>query len=260
VIRTYLEWIADLPWSARAEAKDDIDAVSKKLDEDHFGLEDVKKRILEHMAVLQLAGTSRGSILCFAGPPGVGKTSLGQSIADATGRPFMRIALGGVRDEAEIRGHRRTYVGALPGRLVNAMRKGEGEEPCRAARRDRQARQSAGWARPRPRCSRCSIRSRTRPSPITTWRRPSISRRCSSSARPTISANLSAPLRDRLEIIEISGYTPDEKVDIAKQHLVPKQLKEHAIHEGSLTITDEALHAIVRDYTREAGVRQLSAR
>ena len=123
VIRTYLELIADLPWSKRSAARDDVDAVSRQLDADHAGLDDVKKRILEHMAVLKLTGHSRGPILCLAGPPGVGKTSLGQSIADATGRPFVRISLGGVRDEAEIRGHRRTYVGALPGRVLGALKK-----------------------------------------------------------------------------------------------------------------------------------------
>src|SRR5262249_51195277 len=129
VIKTYLEWIADLPWSAKAAAKDDIDAIGNKLDLDHFGLEDVKRRILEHMAVLKLTGKTRGSILCLAGPPGVGKTSLGQPIADATGRPLVRISLGGVRDEAEIRGHRRTYVAALPGRILHAMRKAKVKNP-----------------------------------------------------------------------------------------------------------------------------------
>src|SRR5262249_13826126 len=129
VIRTYLEWIADLPWGARADAKDDLDAVTQKLDADHFGLDDVKKRIVEHMAVLKLKGSVRGSILCLAGPPGVGKTSLGQSMPDAPGRPFVRIALGGVRDEAEIRGHRRTYVGALPGRILHALKKAKVRTP-----------------------------------------------------------------------------------------------------------------------------------
>ena len=257
VIRTYLEWFADLPWSARAEVKDDIDAVSKKLDEDHFGLEDVKKRILEHMAVLQLAGTSRGSILCFAGPPGVGKTSLGQSIADATGRPFMRISLGGVRDEAEIRGHRRTYVGALPGRLVNAMRKAKVKNPVVLL--DEIDKLAVGWMGS-PESALLEVLDPEQNKTFTDHylETPFDLSEVLFICTANDLANLSAPLRDRLEIIEISGYTEDEKVHIAKQHLVPKQLKEHAIHEGSLTINDAALHAIVRDYTREAGVRQLT--
>lgn len=257
VIRTYLEWFAELPWSARAEVKDDIDAVSKKLDEDHYGLSDVKKRILEHMAVLKLAGTSRGSILCFAGPPGVGKTSLGQSIADATGRPFMRISLGGVRDEAEVRGHRRTYVGALPGRILNAMRKAKVKNPVLLL--DEIDKLAVGWMGS-PESALLEVLD---PEQNKTFTDHYLETQFDLSEVLFICtandlANLSAPLRDRLEIIEISGYTEEEKVHIAKKHLVPKQLKEHAIHEGSLTITDGALHAIVRDYTREAGVRQLT--
>ncbi len=257
VVRTYLEWFAELPWSARAEAKDDIDAVAKKLDDDHHGLEDVKKRILEHMAVLKLAGTSRGSILCFAGPPGVGKTSLGQSIADATGRPFVRIALGGVRDEAEVRGHRRTYVGALPGRIVNAMRKAKVKNPVVLL--DEIDKLAVGWMGS-PESALLEVldpeqnRTFTDHYMETPFDLSEVLFICTANDLAT----LSAPLRDRLEIIEISGYTVDEKVHIAKKHLVPKQLKEHAIHESSLTITDGALSAIIRDYTREAGVRQLT--
>ncbi len=257
VIRSYLEWFADLPWTARAEVKDDIDGVAQKLDQDHYGLEDVKKRILEHMAVLKLAGTARGSILCFAGPPGVGKTSLGQSIADATGRPFMRISLGGVRDEAEVRGHRRTYVGALPGRIVNAMRKAKVKNPVLLL--DEIDKLAVGWMGS-PESALLEVLDPEQNKTFTDHylETPFDLSEVLFICTANDLANLSAPLRDRLEIIEISGYTVDEKVHIAKNHLVPKQLKEHAIHQDSLTLSDGALTSIIRDYTREAGVRQLT--
>jgi ATP-dependent Lon protease len=256
VVRTYLELIADLPWSARADAKDDLGAVAKKLDEDHFGLADVKKRILEHMAVLELKGNVRGSILCLAGPPGVGKTSLGQSIADATGRPFVRIALGGVRDEAEIRGHRRTYVGALPGRILNGLKKAKVKNPVLLL--DEIDKLGVGW-QGSPEAALLEVLDPEQNKTFTDhylempFDLSEVLFLCTANDLST----LSAPLRDRLEIIELGGYTADEKVAIARKHLIPKQLREHAIHEGTLTIGDDALHAIVRDYTREAGVRQL---
>jgi ATP-dependent Lon protease len=256
VIRSYLEWIADLPWSARAEAKEDLDAVAKKLEEDHFGLEDVKRRILEHMAVLKLKGDVRGSILCLSGPPGVGKTSLGQSIADATGRPFVRIALGGVRDEAEIRGHRRTYVGALPGRILNGLKKAKVKNPVVLL--DEIDKLGVGWAGS-PEAALLEVLDPEQNRTFTDhylelpFDLSEVLFICTANEL----SGLSAPLRDRLEVIEITGYTQDEKVRIARRHLIPKQLKAHAIHEGTLTISDEALAAIVRSWTREAGVRQL---
>ncbi|KYG01932.1 DNA-binding protein, partial [Sorangium cellulosum] len=256
VIRTYLEWIADLPWSARATVKDDLDAVQAKLDEDHRGLDDVKRRILEHMAVLKLTGKARATILCFAGPPGVGKTSLGQSIADATGRPFVRISLGGVHDEAELRGHRRTYVGALPGRIVHALKKAKVKNPVVLL--DEVDKLGAGF-RGSPEAALLEVLD---PEQNRTFvdhymELPFDLSEVVFLCTVNDLGALSAPLRDRLEVIELSGYTPDEKIAIARSHLVPKQLKEHAIDPGSLSITDEALAAIVRDYTREAGVRQL---
>jgi ATP-dependent Lon protease len=256
VVRTYLELIADLPWSARAEAKDGLDGVAAKLDGDHFGLDDVKKRILEHMAVLKLKGNVRGSILCLAGPPGVGKTSLGQSIADATGRPFVRIALGGVRDEAEIRGHRRTYVGALPGRLLNGLKKAKVKNPVMLL--DEIDKLGVGW-QGSPEAALLEVLDPEQNKTFTDhylelpFDLSEVLFICTANDLST----LSPPLRDRLEVIELGGYTPDEKVHIARKHLIPKQLREHAIHEGTLTIGDDALQAIVREYTREAGVRQL---
>jgi ATP-dependent Lon protease len=257
VARTYLELIADLPWSKRADAKDDIGEVEKKLDADHAGLADVKKRILEHMAVLALSGNKRGTILCLAGPPGVGKTSLGQSIADATGRPFARISLGGVRDEAEVRGHRRTYVGALPGRILNALKKVKVKNPVLLL--DEIDKLSTSW-QGSPEAALLEVLDPEQNKTFTDhylelpFDLSEVLFICTANTLET----LSAPLRDRLEIIELSGYTSDEKVNIAKSHLVPKQIKEHGLDGGALTITDAALLAIVRDYTREAGVRQLS--
>ena len=257
VIRTYLEWIADLPWSAHANVKDDLVAIAEKLDLDHFGLDDVKKRILEHMAVLKLTGQARGNILCLVGPPGVGKTSLGQSVADATGRPLVRISLGGVRDEAEIRGHRRTYVGALPGRLLHSLKKAKVKNPIVLL--DEVDKLGTGWMGS-PEAALLEVLDPEQNKSFTDhyleipFDLSEVLFLCTANDIST----LSAPLRDRLEIIELPGYTADEKLRIARQHLIPKQLKAHAIPDGTLTLNDEALTAIVRDYTREAGVRQLN--
>jgi ATP-dependent Lon protease len=256
VIRTYLEWIAELPWSVRAGGAIDLDAVAKKLDADHYGLDEVKKRILEHMAVLKVSGNSKATILCLAGPPGVGKTSLGQSIADATGRPFVRIALGGVRDEAEVRGHRRTYVGALPGRLIHAMKKAGKKNPVILL--DEIDKLGQGWMGS-PEAALLEVLDPEQNRTFTDhyMELPFDLSEVTFIVTANSLETLSAPLRDRLEIIEISGYTAEEKLHIGKRHLLPKQLAAHAIAEGTLTVTDEAIQAVVRDYTREAGVRQL---
>lgn len=256
VIRTYLEWIADLPWSQASDVNEDLDAVSEKLEADHYGLEDVKKRILEHMAVLKLSGNPRGTILCLAGPPGVGKTSLGQSIADATGRPFVRIALGGVRDEAEIRGHRRTYVGALPGRIIHALKQAKANNPVILL--DEIDKLGRGW-QGSPEAALLEVLD---PEQNGTFTDHYMELEFDLSQALFICTandlgNISGPLRDRLEIIEISGYTPDEKASIARNHLIPKKLEEHALPPDALDVSDEALEEIVRGYTREAGVRQL---
>jgi ATP-dependent Lon protease len=257
VIRNYLELIADLPWSKRAESVIDIAKMGQKLDDDHFGLDDIKKRILEHVAVQKLSGASgAGTLLCFVGPPGVGKTSLGQSIADATGRPFVRVALGGVRDEAEVRGHRRTYVGALPGRILHALRKAKVKNPVVLL--DEVDKLGASWAGS-PESALLEVLDPEQNKTFTDhylelpFDLSEIMFICTANTLDT----LSAPLRDRLEIVELSGYTPDEKVHIAKRHLVTKRTTEHGIEDGKLAISDQALTAIVRDYTREAGVRQL---
>jgi ATP-dependent Lon protease len=256
VIRNYLELIADLPWSSRSESDIDLDKIAAQLEADHYGLDDIKKRILEHVAVLKLSGNTKGTLLCFVGPPGVGKTSLGQSIADATGRPFVRVALGGVRDEAEIRGHRRTYVGALPGRILHALRKAKVKNPVVLL--DEVDKMGVGWGGS-PEAALLEVLDPEQNRTFTDhylelpFDLSEVMFVCTANTLET----LSAPLRDRLEIVELSGYTTDEKVHIARRHLVAKRTKEHGIAEDQLTITDGALGTIVRDYTREAGVRQL---
>lgn len=256
VIRNYLELIAELPWETRADSEIDLDRIGAQLESDHYGLADIKKRILEHVAVLKLSGNARGTLLCFVGPPGVGKTSLGQSIADATGRPFVRVALGGVRDEAEIRGHRRTYVGALPGRIIQALRKAKAKNAVVLL--DEVDKLGTGWGGS-PEAALLEVLDPEQNKAFVDhylelpFDLSEVMFVCTANTLET----LSAPLRDRLEIVELSGYTPDEKAHIARRHLVTKRTKEHGIQEGQLTITDDALHAIVRDYTREAGVRQL---
>lgn len=256
VARTYLETIADLPWNKRAEVSDDLDAVSAQLDADHFGLDDVKQRILEHMAVLKLSGGNKGTILCLAGPPGVGKTSLGRSIAEATGRPFVRIALGGVRDEAEIRGHRRTYVGAIPGRIINAMRKAGVKNPVMLL--DEVDKLSQGWGG----SPEAALLELLDPEQNHTFTDHYLELPFDmSEVMFVVTANdlskMSPPLRDRLEIVEINGYTPEEKLQIARGHLLPRKLEENALGPDALIIDDAAIRQIVTDYTREAGVRQL---
>ena len=256
VARTYLETIADLPWNERADVRDDLDAVAAQLDADHFGLDDVKQRILEHMAVLKLSGGSKGTILCLAGPPGVGKTSLGRSIAEATGRPFVRIALGGVRDEAEVRGHRRTYVGAIPGRIINAMRKSGVKNPVMLL--DEVDKLSSGWGG----SPEAALLALLDPEQNHTFTDHYLELPFDmSEVMFVVTANdlskMSAPLRDRLEIVEINGYTPEEKLQIAKGHLLPRKLEENALGPDAIALDDVAIRQVVTDYTREAGVRQL---
>ncbi|MEZ4435853.1 MAG: endopeptidase La [bacterium] len=264
VVRTYLETIADLPWNTRAPVNDDLDRVSAKLDADHYGLDTVKRRILEHMAVLKLSGNPRGTILCLAGPPGTGKTSLARSIADATGRPFVRIALGGVRDEAEVRGHRRTYVGALPGRLIQGLRKAGAKNPVMLL--DELDKMSASSFTGSPEAAMLEVLDPEQNVVFTDHylELPFDLSEVLFVCTANDIGKLSAPLRDRLEIVELEGYTYEEKVHIANQHLVPKQLQNHGVSadadesdKPSLGIDDETLRAIIRDYTREAGVRQL---
>jgi ATP-dependent Lon protease len=256
VIRNYLDWISELPWSKRAETKDDLEGIAAQLDADHTGLDQVKKRILEQLAVHKLSGNARGTILCFVGPPGVGKTSLGQSIATATGRPFVRISLGGVRDEAEIRGHRRTYIGALPGRILNALRKAGVKNPVMLL--DEIDKLGSGWAGS-PEAALLEVldpeqnRTFTDHYLETPFDLSEVMFLCTANTLETVSP----PLRDRLEIVELSGYTQPEKLAIARKHLIPRRAGESGVGADALALTDGALDTIIQNYTREAGVRQL---
>jgi ATP-dependent Lon protease len=256
VIRNYLEWVSELPWNTRAPSVSDLDAVENKLEDDHHGLGDVKRRILEHMAVLKLEGSAKGTILCLVGPPGVGKTSLAQSVADATGRPLQRVSLGGVRDEAEIRGHRRTYIGSIPGRIISAMRKAKVKNPVMVL--DEIDKMGRGWHGD-PEAALLEVLDPEQNVRFTDhyMEMPFDLSEVLFIATANDLSTLSAPLRDRLEIIEVSGYTTDEKVAIAEKHLVVREVRKTGLPEGSVIFSPEILALIAREYTREAGVRQL---
>lgn len=257
VITNYLQWLADVPWAKHAEVKTDLKAVQEQLDSDHFGLDEVKQRILEHLAVLKIGGDAKGNILCLVGPPGVGKTSLGRSVAEATGRPLVRVSLGGVRDEAEIRGHRRTYVGALPGRIMNALKQAGVNNPvCLLDEIDKLGQ---GWAGS-PEAALLEVLDPEQNGTFTDhymevpFDLSQVLFICTANTLET----LSAPLRDRMEVIEVSGYTLEEKLHVARKHLIPKKLKEHGLAPELLELPEASLKGMVAHYTREAGVRQLA--
>ena len=255
VVRSYVEWMLQVPWHKRTKVKKDIAKAQQVLDADHYGLERVKERILEYLAVQARLNKIKGPILCLVGPPGVGKTSLGQSIANATGRKYVRMALGGVRDEAEIRGHRKTYIGALPGKLIQKMAKVGVKNPLFLL--DEIDKMSSDM-RGDPASALLEVLD---PEQNTTFNDHYLEVDYDLSdvmfVATSNSMNIPGPLLDRMEVIRLSGYTEDEKLNIAMQHLLQKQIERNGLKKGELTIEESAILDIIRYYTREAGVRGL---
>ena len=255
VIRNYLDWIVSIPWKNNSKVKNDILQAQEVLEDDHFGLEQVKERILEYLAVQSRTNKMRGPILCLVGPPGVGKTSLGQSIAKATGREFAKIALGGMRDEAEIRGHRRTYLGSMPGKIIQSMKKTKHSNPLLML--DEIDKMSHDF-RGDPSSALLEVLDPEQNNKFNDhYMEIDYDLSDVMFIATANSLNLPRPLLDRMEIIRISGYTEDEKVEIAKRHLLPKLLESHGLEEGEWAITNDAILELIRYYTREAGVRNL---
>ncbi|MCW5624378.1 MAG: endopeptidase La [Burkholderiales bacterium] len=257
MLRTYLEWLTELPWKDEDAKSIDIAAARRVLDDDHYGLEKIKRRVLEHLAVRKLAPNGKSPILCFVGPPGVGKTSLGQSIAKATGRPFQRVALGGVHDEAEIRGHRRTYIGALPGNIIQALKRAGSRQAVLML--DEIDKLGAGGFHGDPGSAMLEVLD---PEQNARFRDNYLGVDFDLSKVLFIATanqldTIPGPLRDRMEIIQLPGYTEAEKFEIAKRYLVQRQLDANGLKPEQASVTEDALRSIVRDYTREAGVRNL---
>ncbi|QUD88485.1 endopeptidase La [Phenylobacterium montanum] len=255
VVRNYLDWLLSIPWGKSKSKTINLTEAERILDEDHYGLEKVKERIIEYLAVQARTGSLKGPILCLVGPPGVGKTSLGRSIAQATGREFVRLSLGGVRDEAEIRGHRRTYIGSMPGKIIQSMKKAKTTNAFFLL--DEIEKMGADW-RGDPSSALLEVLD---PSQNSTFNDHYLEVDYDLSnvmfVTTANSLNMPQPLLDRMEIIRIPGYTEDEKVEIAKRHLLPKLAKDHGLKEGEWVVPEQAIRDLIRYYTREAGVRSL---